>query len=65
MKIVIIDDNDMSQQLLKSILTRRGDTVVGQANTISAARELIKSSQPDLVMLDILMPDGNGMDLLA
>lgn len=64
--IVIIDDELLSLNLLAHLLSNFTSVqlkVVGKATTLKDGIELIKSTSPDLVFLDIEMPDGNGMDI--
>lgn len=63
MRILIADDNDLIRRALRNLLAREsGWTVCGEAadgpDAIQKAREL----RPDLVLLDISMPFGNGFD---
>jgi len=64
-KILIIEDNTELQTLYKDGLAQKGYTEVEFAKTAPAGLSLITSSKPDLVILDIMLPDGsNGFDLL-
>ncbi|MCF7793821.1 MAG: sigma-54 dependent transcriptional regulator [Candidatus Cloacimonetes bacterium] len=62
-KILVIDDNKNMQIILKNILSDEGydiDTVGNGKDGLSLVKELI----PDLVLLDIRLPQMNGMDVL-
>ncbi len=62
-KIVLVDDNESVRKLFARVLA--GDNVeVLSADSVRRAREVIESSSVDLVFLDLVLPDGNGMDLL-
>lgn len=64
--VVVIDDELMSLNLLAYLLdnfTSIQLKVVGKAMTLNEGIEMIKYSNPDLVFLDIEMPDGNGMEI--
>ncbi len=65
-KIVIIDDEKNIQNSLKHIIEDYADDVkvFGIAYNVKSGIELIRKVQPDIVFLDIEMPDGTGFDLL-
>lgn len=66
MKAVIIDDEIDAVKSLTIIITEycEGITVVGTANSALEGLKLIKKTSPDLVFLDVEMPNGTGFDLL-
>ncbi len=63
---LIIDDEAKSIASLKLLLTANCPqvTVVGDAKTVKEAIEKIEIFKPDLIFLDIAMPDGDGFDVL-
>lgn len=64
-KVVIADDEEICIKNLETSLTKYPRTgVVGTANNAVDACRLILSSKPDLLFLDIEMPDKTGLDLL-
>lgn len=65
-KVVLIDDEKMIQKSLKGILDNFVDevTVVATPNNVAQGIEAIEKHKPDIVFLDIEMPDGTGFDLL-
>ena len=64
-KIIIVDDEKGCRDTLESFLKDFPEiNVVGTANSITKAQELITNLQPHLVFLDIEMPGGNGFELL-
>lgn len=65
-KVVLIDDEKRIQSLLKNIIEEFADDVIvsGIAYNVQSGIELIRNTQPDIVFLDIEMPDGTGFDLL-
>jgi two-component system, LytTR family, response regulator len=66
LKTVIIDDDYVSRLILKDMLEKFLDNIeiLGEAGTVSDGVKLIEATDPDLVLLDISMPDGTGFDLL-
>ena len=65
MKIVIVDDSAVIRQRLVRLLSELyGVEVVGQADDVPVAKELVKKLKPDVAILDIRMPSGSGADLL-
>jgi two-component system chemotaxis response regulator CheY len=64
LSVFIIDDNEMTRSLLRAII--QGDTyeVVGEAGTAEAARVKLRSQRADIICLDVVMPDGDGLELL-
>ncbi|HEY5510701.1 MAG TPA: LytTR family DNA-binding domain-containing protein [Prolixibacteraceae bacterium] len=65
-KAVIIDDDFTSRMLLREILKKAIGNVelVGEAASVVEGIPLIERVSPDLVFLDVSMPDGTGFDLL-
>ncbi|HAM50945.1 MAG TPA: two-component system response regulator [Nitrospiraceae bacterium] len=63
MKILIVDDDQHIRRLYKEELEDEGYEVVAAA-TGNEAIELFEKENPDLVTLDILMPDVDGIKLL-
>ena len=64
-KIAIVDDEPHAIALLKEALGGENSFYLcGEASTAAQARELILSQQPDLLFLDIQLPDLTGMELL-
>ncbi|HEY5103472.1 MAG TPA: response regulator transcription factor [Acidimicrobiales bacterium] len=59
--ILIVEDEESYQDALNIGLTVEGFVVVS-ATTIAEARDLFASSKPDLVLLDVMLPDGSGVD---
>jgi len=67
-RVTLIDDESDARFLLrKQLETHYKNTleIVGEAHNVSSGKQLLKDVQPDLVFLDINMPDGTGFDLLA
>ncbi len=63
---VLIIEDDVKIAEIQRIFTEKieGYTVVGIAHTIEEAEQIVPVLEPDLVLLDIFFPDGNGLDLL-
>ena len=63
-KLLIVDDHPMFREGLKSIIAQNPELeVVGETGEGKAALEMAKSLRPDLVVLDISLPDVSGIDL--
>ncbi len=63
-RILIADDALFARLLLRKILTDAGHEVVGEASTGKEAVEKYAELRPDLVTLDIIMPDMDGITAL-
>jgi DNA-binding NarL/FixJ family response regulator len=63
-RVVLVDDHDLIRQGLRRAFDRTGEfEVVDEAGTLADARKSIALSEPDVVVLDIRLPDGNGLEL--
>jgi two-component system response regulator PilR (NtrC family) len=62
-RLLIVDDEQSLLDFLEILFREEGYEVV-TADSVAEAREVLGRSAPDLVLCDILMPDGNGLDLL-
>ena len=60
-KVLIVDDAAFMRMMIKDILEKNGFEVVGEANNGVKAVELYKSENPDVVTMDITMPDMDGI----
>lgn len=63
--ILIIDDDDMIRSFLRLVLLEMGFDSVAVAGTGEDARKRIKTKPPQLILLDIHLPDIDGVDLLV
>ena len=59
--ILIVDDANFMRMMLKNILTKNGYNVIGEAENGVQAIEKYKELKPDLVTLDITMPEMDGL----
>ena len=67
-RTLIIDDEIRARETIQALLEiycKDTAQVVGQAKNMRTGIEAIREHKPDLVLLDIKMPDGSGFDLLA
>lgn len=64
-RIVVVDDSSLFRHLIRDILREiPGCSVVGNAENGNRAIEIITERKPDLVTLDVEMPDKNGIEVL-
>lgn len=65
-RVIIVDDHPIFRRGLRDVLEREGRfEVVGEAGTGPEALRLIRECKPALVVLDIAMPEADGLDVLA
>jgi DNA-binding NarL/FixJ family response regulator len=63
LKILVVDDHDIIRRGLKDLLTARaGWEICGEAKTGKEAVTLSEQLKPDVIVMDISMPDLNGME---
>ncbi len=62
-KILVVEDREMISQALSDMLTLSGYSVVGVAEDGKSAIQEFKERSPDVVLLDLLLPDMNGIDV--
>ncbi|MGM7681690.1 response regulator [Cytobacillus sp. Hm23] len=63
-KILIVDDAAFMRMMIKDILTKNGFEVVGEAADGVQAIEKFREFQPDLITMDITMPEMDGITAL-
>ena len=62
-RLLVVDDHEVVRQGLVAMLERRpGFQVVAQAGTVADAIEMARKHQPDLVVMDVRLPDGSGIE---
>jgi two-component system, chemotaxis family, protein-glutamate methylesterase/glutaminase len=65
-RVLVVDDSRTMRHLISQILMQDPDIeIVGQAADPLEAREAIKALEPDVVTLDVEMPNMNGIDFLS
>ncbi|WP_078391491.1 response regulator [Shouchella patagoniensis] len=62
--VLVVDDAAFMRMMIKDILTKNGYVVVGEANDGNEAVERFKELSPDLVTMDITMPEKDGITAL-
>ena len=63
-RVLIVDDNDLMRALLRTILRSKQYDVIGEAGTGVDALELAERLRPDIICLDIMMPEIGGLEAL-
>lgn len=63
-RILVVDDATFMRMMLKDILTKGGHEVIGEAGDGNEGIKKYKELNPDLVTLDITMPDMDGIQCL-
>jgi DNA-binding response OmpR family regulator len=63
-RVLVIDDDPQVRTLVARLLRHEGYTVIEAADAVSALREM-DAHKPDLVLLDVVMPQVDGIDLLG
>ncbi len=64
MSVLIVDDNDMTREVLRVILRHEGYIVVGEATDGDSGVEMALRLQPNIILLDVVMPTVSGLDVL-
>ena len=63
LRIMLVDDHELIRKGLRSYLERRQDmTVVGEASSVRQAVATASRERPDVVVMDIRLPDGTGIE---
>jgi DNA-binding NarL/FixJ family response regulator len=61
--VLIVDDHATFRSSARAVLEADGFDVVGEAASVGEAVEAVARVQPQIVLLDVELPDGNGFDL--
>lgn len=64
-KVVVVDDSPFSVAMISNILTENGFHVAGSANSLKEAVETVSEVNPDIVTMDITMPEADGIECTA
>ena len=64
-RVLIVDDHPAVREGIVSRISRQPDLIVcGEAATVAEALRLVETTQPDVVVIDISLTEGNGIDLI-
>lgn len=63
--VVIVDDAELFREALRAAFSSEGFEVVAAASSAMAGIDLARENQPDLVMLDLLMPGMSGLEVVS
>jgi two-component system chemotaxis response regulator CheY len=61
-RVLIVDDAAFMRMMLKDLLVKNGFEVIGEANNGIKAVEMYKMEKPDVVTMDITMPEMDGIE---
>lgn len=61
-RVLLVDDHEIVRAGLRLVLTSANIEVVGEASSVSQALTAVHQYRPDIVLLDVRLPDGSGVD---
>ena len=64
MKVLVVDDVSLMRRVYADIVKGRGHEVIGEATTGREAIQSYKDLRPDLVIMDVVMPDATGLEAI-
>ena len=69
LRLLVVEDNELNRALVRAIITRAGDpqlrgAQIIEAHTLAQAHAVLSDTSVDAVLLDVQLPDGNGLSLL-
>jgi two-component system, OmpR family, KDP operon response regulator KdpE len=62
--VLVVEDDQQVRRLLRTVLSGQGHTVI-EATTVASAIDEVQRSRPDVMLLDLGLPDGDGLAVLA
>jgi DNA-binding NarL/FixJ family response regulator len=63
--VLIVDDHATFRSFARRLLEHAGFEVVGEAHDGAAALEAVQATRPEVVLLDVLLPDISGLEVAA
>jgi CheY-like chemotaxis protein len=63
--VLVVDDDPEFRRLAVRLLIAHGLTVIGEADSVAAARTAAARLQPSAILLDVELPDGDGVTLAS
>jgi DNA-binding NtrC family response regulator len=65
LEVLLIEDNPADARLVQALLADSDTLVITRVETLEAGLEQLRTSPFDAVLLDLLLPDARGVDLIA
>lgn len=65
LRLLIVDDHERFRTVARRTLQRDGYDVVGEAGDAAEGLDLAGQLRPDVVLLDVMLPDRSGLDVIA
>lgn len=65
LSVLIVDDHESVRAGIKVALSRAGHICIGEAGSISEARAQIAHTNPQVLVVDLSLPDGNGLEIVS
>ncbi len=62
--VLLVEDNEVNAELARALLARGGFEVL-HAATAAAAYSMARDAQPDLILMDLQLPDGEGLSVVS
>ena len=60
--VLIVDDQPVFRRQLRQLLSKAGLSVIGEAGDIPTAKKLVQEHQPDIAVVDIMLPEISGIE---